>query len=117
MNDITMTMSDKRPPDLLSALDHVPALLSALDHVPEHMHSAVVRYVLHGTPPGDFLHAVFCNNLMRAAILADHENRRCLDKWALVMHWMPAGSVGSLDAVHAWRGITAADHAASADQR
>lgn len=77
----------------------------ALGRVPEYMREPVAAYVLHGRRPGDFLHAVFCNNLVHAVDRADRTNSRHLADWAQVVKRMPAGSVGSLEAVHAWKGL------------
>jgi hypothetical protein len=42
--------------------------------VPEHLHGAIVRYVLRGIPPGGFLSAVICNDLKESLGRADEIN-------------------------------------------
>lgn len=42
--------------------------------IPEHMRDAMVRYVMQGVKPGDFLTAVICNNLKAAVFAADADN-------------------------------------------
>jgi len=46
--------------------------------VPDHMHGGITRYILQGIPPGDFLTAVICNDLMNALGRADDINREAL---------------------------------------
>jgi len=46
--------------------------------IPARMIGAIQRYVDEGIPPGDFLQAVICNDLVGAVSKADDENVRNL---------------------------------------
>lgn len=54
--------------------------------LPAHMIDHVSGYVLVGQPPGDFLWAVLCNDLMEAAGRADASNQRALFLYAAFLH-------------------------------
>ena len=45
--------------------------------LPYYMRDGVVGWVVYGRMPGEFLSAVICNDLGKAAGHADHSNRRC----------------------------------------
>lgn len=49
--------------------------------IPERMREALLRYVLSGIHPGDFLTAVICNNLRAAVMGADDENIHLLREY------------------------------------
>ena len=73
------------------------------DRLPEHMREAARAYVEHGRPPGDFLTAVLCNNLVEAAGRADEENQRALFAWAGWLHnEVPMDAWGSPEKVREW---------------
>ena len=79
--------------------------------LPAHMQEGARLYIEQGIPPGRFLMAVLCNNLVEAAGRADAENRAALPAWALWLHNdIPMGAWGSLEKVQAWM---AAEGAAS----
>ena len=73
------------------------------DRLPEHMRESARAYVEHGRPPGDFLTAVLCNNLVEAAGRADEENQRALFAWAGWLHnEVPMPAWGSPEKVRDW---------------
>jgi len=49
-----------------------------LNSVPGHLRGAIVRYIEHGVPPGDFLGAVITNDLFEAIGRADEISRASL---------------------------------------
>ncbi len=61
------------------------------------------RYVEHGIPPGGFLEAVLCNNLMEAMGRADIENHDTIfEICQYVYNEMPGNCHGSPEIVAAW---------------
>ncbi len=73
------------------------------EKLPEHMRDGVKNYLEHGVPPGDFLHAVLCNNLVESYGRADSTNQAHMRDWADFMYnEMPIGSWGSKENVAAW---------------
>ena len=71
--------------------------------IPDYMHSAIVRYVLHGIEAGGFLDAVICNNLFKAVGKADDINRNCLHEYcAFFYNDAPAACYGSKEKRDAW---------------
>lgn len=85
-------------------LNHDPAvLLSEMGDIPEHMHDALVAYIVQRVPPGGFLTAVLENNLMNAFGRADNENRRALFAYTKFLYNHAAISCyGSPEKVNAW---------------
>lgn len=74
--------------------------------IPPHMWDGVLRYIDHGIKPGNFLTALFSNDLVEAVQFADEENRRALAEWARFLYNdAPWGSWGSAEQVTAWRGL------------
>ena len=68
-----------------------------------HMQAGVDRYLKHGVPPGDFLTALFSNDLKMAFGKADEANTAAMREWIGFMdNDMPSTSQGSLVAVRAW---------------
>lgn len=64
---------------------------------------ALNRYVQDGIPPGSFLQAVLCNNLMHAFNNADSENKATLGNIvAYVWNELPYNCWGSGATVEAW---------------
>lgn len=55
-------------------------------NVPPHMHRAIVRYVILGEMPGDFLQAVLSNDLMESFARADDTNRLAMWHWCNFLH-------------------------------
>jgi hypothetical protein len=73
--------------------------------IPERMRGGVVRYIKCGIPPGDFLQALFKNDLMEAFARADDENQRLMGDYArLLYNELPRGSFGSVANYDAWVG-------------
>lgn len=74
------------------------------DRVPvDYMADGLQRYIEHGVPPGSFMTAVLCNDLMDAAGRADDTNRRYLFEWAgWLYNYAPPACYGSPEKVKAW---------------
>lgn len=71
--------------------------------VPEHTVDGLLRYVLYGVPPGDFLRAVLENKLIQSLGRADEENRATIFAIAnLVYNAIPTKCRGSEDIVRDW---------------
>ena len=66
------------------------------------MQAGVDRYLNHGVPPGDFLTALFSNDLKMAFGKADEANTAAMRRWVGFMYGMPSTSQGSPVAVRAW---------------
>ncbi len=88
--------------------DRQEALLAELHPVvsarfPDRMRGPIVRYLVAGRRPGDFLQAVIRNDLREAVCRADDENQTLLLAWVhlLYMH-APTGSWGSPAALEEW---------------
>ncbi len=75
----------------------------AVQIFPGRMRGPIVRYLVAGRRPGDFLQAVIRNDLREAVSRADDDNQALLLAWVqlLYMH-APAGSWGSLAALEEW---------------
>lgn len=71
--------------------------------IPERMREALLRYVLSGIRPGDFLTAVICNNLRAAVMGADDENIHLLREY---LWWLyniaPSACHGSPEKFENW---------------
>ena len=73
------------------------------DCLPEHMQDGARLYIEQGIPPGGFLMAVLCNDLVGAVGRADAVNQSRLVNWALWLHNdIPMAAWGSLEKVQAW---------------
>jgi hypothetical protein len=71
--------------------------------IPERMMGGIERYVEHHIPPGDFLTAVFENNLSAACGRADDENMDNLPAYAAYLYnEVPNGCHGSPEKVQWW---------------
>lgn len=71
--------------------------------VPDYMQGAVVRYVMHGIAPGNFLTAVLCNDLKEAFARADDDNIYAMKGWVQFMYnYMPSNSHGSPELFRDW---------------
>ena len=71
--------------------------------IPSHMRGAVQRYVMHGVPPGNFLTAVFSNDLKEAFARADDDNARTMHGWVRFMYnFMPSNAHGNPETFRAW---------------
>lgn len=71
--------------------------------VPSHTQEAFEDYILRGYPPGSFITAVLCNDLVGAVHRADHVNKEYLVN---IVKWMfnvpPRECWGSQKAVTEW---------------
>ena len=71
--------------------------------VPEHMHDGVIRYLLQGIPPGDFLEAALANDLMESMGRADENNREAMWNWcSWIYNCAPGNCHGSYEIVEKW---------------
>lgn len=71
--------------------------------IPGHMQGGVVRYVMHGVPPGGFLTALLANDFMAATSKADDANADAIMGWAgFLYNYVPADCKGSYDTVTKW---------------
>lgn len=71
--------------------------------IPDYMHDGVVNYVIHGQVSGDFLMAVFRNDLADAAVRADQTNSQLFRQYAWLTHnAVPAAATGSQEKVAKW---------------
>ncbi len=73
--------------------------------LPSRMHGGIVRWVLFGIVPGNFLQAIIRGDLFDAAARADDENQRLLFEYAFVLHnYVPMEAKGP-NALRTWKGI------------
>lgn len=71
--------------------------------IPGHMVEGIVRYLVHYIEAGDFLTAVFENDLVKAAGRADESNLMLLPNYARFLYnYAPTMSWGSKGIVMAW---------------
>lgn len=71
--------------------------------VPGHMEAGILRYLMHGNRPGDFLLAFLCNNMREAFLRADDINKyRLYNLYAFFRDHTPAECWGDKDTVKAW---------------
>ena len=71
--------------------------------LPDHMQDGAKRYIEDRIPPGGFLYAVLCNNLVEAFGHADSTNQACMQQWAQWLYWeCPRAVWGSPAKVDAW---------------
>lgn len=73
-----------------------------LDEIPKHMHGAINGYIDYGTPPGDFLTAVFANNLLMSCALADDKNASKIFEYGRMLYFVPSGCKGSYRNIVEW---------------
>ena len=81
------------------------SLLENIDYsrLPDYMQGAARRYVENRLPPGHFLTAVLCNNLVDAAMHADSTNRECLYDYACWLYNdLPGNCWGDPETVAHW---------------
>jgi len=72
-------------------------------YIPERMMGGIQRWVEHACPAGDFLMAVFRNDLAAACGRADEENMANLPAYVAYLHnECPSGCWGSEEQVIAW---------------
>lgn len=71
--------------------------------VPEGLIGGLVRYIIHGIQPGQFLTAVLSNDLMEAFGRADLESREAMFQIVLFLYNdAPGASFGSPERMAAW---------------
>jgi len=82
------------------------------DHAPNDLGPSLQRYIEHGIPPGSFLLAFLCNDLMEACMHADMYNRRIMHE---IARWLlanaPTASYGSPENVAKWLAEKRKQHA------
>lgn len=75
--------------------------------IPEYMHDGVILYIVHGIRPGDFLSALFSNDLMESFGLADAHNTLAMHSWVKwIYNEAPATCHGSPGQVEKWLSVT-----------
>lgn len=74
-----------------------------MTYVPINLHGGLVRWIVKGIPPGQFLMAVLTNDLRGSCERADDFNRaRLFDIVRFLYNDAPRGCWGSPQAVEAW---------------
>lgn len=77
--------------------------LENLEELPFHMRGAMQRYIENGIPPGSFLEAVLCNDLMGALGKADSENINTLRNYGVYLYsFAPSNCFGSRQIYRDW---------------
>ena len=72
-------------------------------YIPARMMPAILEYVDHRVPPGDFLRAVICNDLRGACVQGDDENLRNLPAYVEYFYnEVPSQCWGSREKMDAW---------------
>lgn len=72
--------------------------------LPNYMYNYIQGYIEDGRPIGDFLTAIFSNQLVQSFAHADTNNRQRLDAYAtFLFNEAPIGSHGSIEAVLSWQ--------------
>jgi len=81
--------------------------------IPTHMHDGIIEWILNGRPVGNFLRALFENDLAQAATRADASNRVLLYEYVMFLYnYAPAGCWGDDKLVEKWaahRGLAGID--------
>ena len=87
-----------------TSLRHIAELAAEnINKIPKHCRGGVLRWVLRGEVPGQFLVAVFENDLFAAVVRADSDNIRSLRTYAHYLHnYTHTGCYGSPEKVIAW---------------
>lgn len=70
--------------------------------VPEHLHNGLIRYLVHGIRPGDFLFAIVTNNLTEAVVRAPSGGGGLLEVVRFLVAYAPPVCYGSPETVDAW---------------
>ena len=72
-------------------------------HIPGHMVDSMVRFIMDGIPPGDFLLAVLSNDLREAVSRADDHNLHRLYMYVqFLFNYTPTGCWGSTEKACDW---------------
>ena len=71
--------------------------------IPQYMHEGIIKYIVNGRPPGDFLGSVLEGDLHKAARKADRINQELLFEYCRWLHnYAPSGCCGSKELVEKW---------------
>ena len=74
-----------------------------LTQIPEHMRASMVRYILLGIRPGNFLTAVLQGDLFDAVAKADETNRIQFHNYVRFLHnYAPGNCYGDTSLIIAW---------------
>ena len=74
-----------------------------VERLPEHMQEGARSYVETGRPPGGFMRAVLCNDLMGAFSRADAANEAHMKEWTMwLFNDAPSGCWGDEETVNEW---------------
>jgi hypothetical protein len=74
-------------------------------YVPDYMVDGMVRWIVFGIEPGDFMRALVSNDLMGALRAGDDTNRRELHHYGMFFYnAAPSGSFGRGDVMQTWSG-------------
>lgn len=73
-----------------------------LSGIPSHMRPGVIRYVMNGVVPGDFLLLILQNDFAHAAQVADDINRHHLFQFAALLYHLPVLCWGCEEKVRIW---------------
>jgi hypothetical protein len=72
-------------------------------NIPDHMVGSIESYILHGSPPGQFLTAVISNDLKQAVSYADNMNQLLLPHYVkLLYNHAPMDCWGSEETMKSW---------------
>lgn len=75
----------------------------SIHNIPEYMYGALYRYITYRIPPGGFLTAVICNDLMDAISKADGTNIHILKNYVQFLYnEAPSGCWGSRQIYNEW---------------
>jgi len=79
-----------------------------LSGIPDYMHPGIERWIEQGIEPGNFLRAVFQNDMVNAALFADDENLVSFRAYALFLtNHAPNDCWGDLRTYNKWAKIKA----------
>lgn len=79
-------------------------------NIPKYMHGGLIRWVMDGIKPGNFLCAVISNDLRRAIEKADDANIGLLANYVRwFYHYTPWDCWGSSEELKNWRGLAHKD--------
>lgn len=71
--------------------------------IPEGCREGLIRYVIHGIHPGQFLTALLTNDLREAFARADHENTAAMAAWVgFLYNHAPGQCWGSPEKMKSW---------------
>ena len=86
--------------------DHAAQIISGMQEysLPEYMQGSVVRYICDGDYTGDFLKALFSNDLKGVFRAADDNNLEALHGWVrFIYNCIPSSAQGSTGAFAKWQ--------------